>query len=113
MIKRWWNRLWIRKDEFHPSLRIDTDYLLKVGIKSEKGKAYMSDLVKRRDIAHQRDIIREETEVSEGRDYYEVKCPDCEKKTKFTDEREDGVIECLHCDEEIEIACHMTTGDGQ
>ena len=44
------------------------------------------------------------------RDYYEVKCPDCDKITRFTDEREDGIIECLHCDEEIEIANNTTSG---
>ena len=43
------------------------------------------------------------------RDYYEVKCPDCGKITRFTDEREDGIIECLHCDNEIEIKVHLTT----
>ena len=38
------------------------------------------------------------------RPYYTVQCPSCKKYTNFLDDREDGVIECLLCDMEIEIA---------
>lgn len=51
-IRSRWYRLWIRKDEFHPSLDIDPMSLaaLSPGDRSE----YLRDLARRRQIAHQR-----------------------------------------------------------
>jgi len=53
-VKLRWNRLWIRKDEFHPSL--NSDFRIMLGMTKEEREAYQLDLVKRRDIAHRRDI---------------------------------------------------------
>jgi len=39
----------------------------------------------------------------EFQDYYELKCPHCDKTFRYTDERPDGYIDCLYCDEEIEL----------
>lgn len=50
----WWKRLWIRKDEFHPSLDFDVRYLIRLD--QEKRILYYSDLVTRRGDAHQREI---------------------------------------------------------
>jgi len=50
-IKWWWHRLWIRKDEFHSSLEMDTEIALTVGVDK-----YLKDLVYRRDLAHRRDL---------------------------------------------------------
>lgn len=52
-IKLWWARLWIRKDEFHWSLDIDT--LARFEMTSEENEKYMADLARRRQLAHQRD----------------------------------------------------------
>ena len=38
--------------------------------------------------------------MSEG--HYEVTCEFCGKVTCYLDEREDGLIECMHCGQEIE-----------
>jgi len=35
--------------------------------------------------------------------YYEITCPDCKGTFRYTDEREDGFIECLFCANEIDI----------
>jgi hypothetical protein len=48
-----WARLWIRKDEFHPSLDSDADYFL--CLPREKQENYWLNLIKRRNIAHKRD----------------------------------------------------------
>lgn len=53
-ILMWWNRLWIRKNEFHRSFSLDGEAMLEMN-KKEREK-YILDLVKRRDIAHQRDL---------------------------------------------------------
>lgn len=53
--KLFWNRLWIRKDEFHPSLDIDpiaSSYMTK-----EERELYYKDIVRRREIAHRLDNI--------------------------------------------------------
>lgn len=50
----WWHRLWIREDEFHSSLNMDIR-LLDV-LNAEDRRAYLADLVRRRDIAHRRDL---------------------------------------------------------
>ena len=49
-----WNRLWIRKDEFHSSLEMDARAMLEMD--KEERKKYINDLVKRRQIAHDRDM---------------------------------------------------------
>ncbi len=50
----WWARLFVRKDEFHPTL--DMNYVCMLGMTEEQKKAYLSDLVRRRQIAHERDL---------------------------------------------------------
>lgn len=52
-IKLQWDRLWVRKDEFHRSLYMDGDALLEMSPKQRE--AYLNDLCKRRQIAHERD----------------------------------------------------------
>ena len=49
----WWHRLWIRKDEFHRSL--DLDSLNLDGMSKQKKEEYLIDLNRRREIAHRRD----------------------------------------------------------
>lgn len=48
-----WNRLWIRKDEFHPSL--DMDALAMLTMNSQDRDAYIADLIRRREIAHRKE----------------------------------------------------------
>lgn len=55
-IRQSWYRLWIRKDEFHRSLDLDADYLMYLD--DEQRSEYLKDLVRRREIAHQRDLNR-------------------------------------------------------
>jgi len=45
------------------------------------------------------DPVEEDT----GRDHYEAHCKHCGHTTCFVDEREDGVIECVHCGMEIDF----------
>lgn len=52
--RQWWHRLWIRRDEFHPSLAMDTRLL--TVLNTEDRRRYLADLVRRRDIAHRRDM---------------------------------------------------------
>jgi len=52
-IKLFWDRLWIRKDEFHKSLNMDVMAMLDMNEKEQE--EYLADLVKRRNIAHDRD----------------------------------------------------------
>lgn len=52
-----WNRLWIRKDEFHNSLSLDP-FAMRGMNKKQKSK-YLNDLARRRNIAHQRDLRAE------------------------------------------------------
>jgi hypothetical protein len=53
-VRFWWSRLWVRKDEFHPSLNSHAEYA--VSLKPEKRTAYSHDLARRRGIAHVRDL---------------------------------------------------------
>jgi len=55
-IKLQWNRLWVRRDEFHRSLDTDVDAI--AGMSSEECKAYFKDLCCRRKIADERDMDR-------------------------------------------------------
>lgn len=54
-IKLQWNRLWVRKDEFHSSLDMDVDAIL--GISQKQRDMYIEDLCKRRQIAHEKDLM--------------------------------------------------------
>ena len=40
---------------------------------------------------------------------YVVKCPCCKKLTGFIEEREDGFIECMHCDYDIEVLKNLVS----
>ena len=53
-IRLWWNKFFIRKDEFHKSLNMDINAMLEMS-KAEQ-ESYIQDLVRRRNIAHERDI---------------------------------------------------------
>jgi hypothetical protein len=53
-LKLGWYRLWVRKDEFHPSLNMDSKAMF--GMSKEARKRYMFDLIRRRQIAHERDL---------------------------------------------------------
>ncbi|PIR44297.1 hypothetical protein COV23_00400 [Candidatus Wolfebacteria bacterium CG10_big_fil_rev_8_21_14_0_10_31_9] len=53
-IKLQWNRLWVRKDEFHSSLNMDANAML--GMSKKQRDAYIKDLCNRRQIAHERDL---------------------------------------------------------
>ncbi len=52
----WWYRLWIRKNEFHPSLNLDMKaYCMMNG---EQRQKYLIDLYQRRSLAHERNLQR-------------------------------------------------------
>lgn len=53
-LKLLWYKLWIRKNEFHKSLDTDMDAMLNMNEKQKEN--YINDLVKRRNIAHNRDF---------------------------------------------------------
>jgi hypothetical protein len=53
-IRVWWAKLWVRQDELHKSLDIDTKAVLKMN--QEQRVEYFNDLRRRRDIAHKRTI---------------------------------------------------------
>jgi len=53
-IKLQWYRLWIRKDEFHGSLDMDSQAI--IGMDEKKFRKYSADLVNRRRIAHEKDL---------------------------------------------------------
>ncbi len=55
-IKLQWYRLWVREDEAHQSL--DMDILALLDMNPQQREAYMWDLVRRRQISHERDIER-------------------------------------------------------
>lgn len=71
-LRLWWHRLWIRSDEFHPSLRLDVlaitafetrqkrsddGTLLRVSnSQSDRTLQYIRDLLRRRDIAHEQSL---------------------------------------------------------
>ncbi|QQR64683.1 hypothetical protein IPH92_03925 [Candidatus Kaiserbacteria bacterium] len=50
----WWSRLWIRKDEFHSSLSLDTSAMIEMT--KDELAVYLRDIVRRRNIAHNRDL---------------------------------------------------------
>ena len=59
-LRIYWHRLWIRKDEFHPSLQIDQE-LMKEASESQESynrflHHYYFDLDQRRKKAHQRSL---------------------------------------------------------
>lgn len=58
--KLWWNRLWIRRDEFHPTLDMNHDIL--VALNKEDRVSYIKDIVRRNRLVHQRDIERKDKE---------------------------------------------------
>ena len=49
----WWHRAFIRRNEFHKSL--DTDLNAMMDMTRKDQQLYMADLVRRRNIAHERD----------------------------------------------------------
>lgn len=51
----WWHRLWIRTDEFHHSLNMDVAALARMN--DTDSKKYLEDLVRRRDLAHNMDLL--------------------------------------------------------
>ena len=53
-IKLLWYRLWIRKDEFHSSLH--SDFYALMGMSRKRRDKYYKDLMRRREIAHRRDL---------------------------------------------------------
>ena len=53
-IKNRWNKLWIRKDEFHSSLDLDGEAMMYMNEKERE--KYIKDLVRRRNIAHERGL---------------------------------------------------------
>jgi hypothetical protein len=52
-----WAKLWVRKDEFHPSLNSDAEYAY--SLTNEKREAYWKNLLYRRNSAHGRDVANE------------------------------------------------------
>ena len=53
-LKVWWQRLWIRRDEFHRTLNADHDALLHM-CDCER-RRYWADIARRRGIAHERHL---------------------------------------------------------
>lgn len=53
-LKLWWNKLWIRKDEFHPSL--DLDFRAMLVMNKKQLDKYYADITRRRKIAHDREF---------------------------------------------------------
>jgi len=68
-LKFWWNRLWIRKDEFHSSL--DSDFRIMSALSSEGRREYGKDLARRRWIAHERDLERDDAKLQRMRIKFE------------------------------------------
>ncbi len=54
-LRHFWDCLWVRKDEFHKSLEMNTEYM--TGLDHEGVRKYLGDLEKRRRIAHERDLL--------------------------------------------------------
>lgn len=52
----WWYRLWVRRDEAHSSLSMDVDAMREMS--KEESVWYVQDLVRRRNIAHERDLMQ-------------------------------------------------------
>lgn len=55
-IKLWWHRLFIRKDEFHECFNMDMEAMW--DMTREEQDAYLNNLMRRRQIAHDRDLAR-------------------------------------------------------
>ena len=53
-LRHWYQRLWIRKDEFHPSVALDIEVLS--ALEPGEHRWYHADLYRRRNIAHRRDL---------------------------------------------------------
>ncbi len=53
-LRYWWHTLWVRKNEFHPSLDVDTR--IEEWLRKKGNNGYMKDLLKRRQIAHENDL---------------------------------------------------------
>ena len=53
-LKVWWQRLWIRRDEFHHTIDADHDALLHMS--DCERRRYWTDISRRRSIAHDRDL---------------------------------------------------------
>lgn len=60
-LKMWWGKLFVRKDEFHKSLDMDPEALMVMNKKELR--EYYQDLAKRRAIAHERQLAREDAEA--------------------------------------------------
>lgn len=56
--KLWWDRLWIREDEFHKSLSMDA--VMYAEMDPIERRAYLNDLMTRREVAHRRDMARQD-----------------------------------------------------
>lgn len=55
MVRHWWRFLYLRKDEFHVSYEIDTEYV--IYCKPDGGiLKHYDDLSSRRKIAHEREL---------------------------------------------------------
>ncbi len=54
-LRAWWCELWIRADEFHPSLNLDVEVAVRLPSDKERMN-YTSRLLERRDIAHKRTL---------------------------------------------------------
>lgn len=52
--KLWWDRLYIREDEFHHSLDMDANIMMDMNERDRE--KYIADLVRRRQIAHDREM---------------------------------------------------------
>ena len=55
-----WHRLWIRRDEFHHSLDMDGRAIR--WMNKKQCEKYIQDLIRRREIAHRRDLARLDNE---------------------------------------------------
>ncbi len=55
-IELFWNRLWVRKDEFHSSTDMDFEAML--DMRKKQQEEYIRDLCERRRIAHERDLAK-------------------------------------------------------
>lgn len=53
-----WNILWIREDEFHKSLNMDTNLIIRLD--KEHTNWYINNLLHRRKIAHERGLKKDE-----------------------------------------------------
>lgn len=65
-IKLFWYRLWIRKNEFDHSLDLDVDAIR--GMNEGQLRRYVEDLIRRRMVAHKRDLEREDQKVINNND---------------------------------------------